>query len=172
METEKDNLDKLLAGTRVASAASSALGPMTILLVDDDEDCRGFVRDAIAECGREHRVVEHGDGLTALEYLEQADADSKPGLIFLDVEMPGVDGLETLRRIKADPRFADIPVVMLTGVAEPACMQLAAHLGANSYTVKPAKAEQFITTVQASASYWLMVHQYPQRHVDQADARR
>src|SRR6187399_2764135 len=155
MENEKANLDQLLASTRVSSASTSApLGPMTILLVDDDEDCRGFVRDAIRECG-EHHVIEHGDGLTALEYLAKVDSESKPGLIFLDVEMPGVDGLETLRRIKSDPRFDGIPVVMLTGVAEPACMERAAQLGANSYTVKPAKAEQFINTVQASATYWL-----------------
>jgi two-component system response regulator len=172
MQETKAKLDELLAATGARGDASLTTGPMTILLIDDDEDCRSFVRDAIRACGRDHRIVEHGDGLEALEYLRQADADSRPGLIFLDVEMPGLDGLETLRRIKADPRLSGIPVVMLTGVASPACMHRAAELGANSYTVKPARADQFLDTVQASATYWLTVHQYPQRHLAQADARR
>lgn len=171
MDQARTNLDELLAAAG-ASGDASMSAPMTILLVDDDEDCRSFVRDAVRECGRDHRIIEHSDGIAALKYLEEVDVDSAPGLIFLDVEMPGIDGLETLRRIKNDPKLASIPVVMLTGVAEPACMHLAAQLGANSYTVKPAKAEQFISTVQASTAYWLTVHQYPHRHLAQSDARR
>lgn len=172
MDDPQAKLDEVLAATGARGVASRAAGPMTILLVDDDEDCRDFVREAIRACGRDHRIIEHGDGVHALQYLSQVDVDSRPGLIFLDVEMPGLDGLETLRRIKTDPKLADIPVVMLTGVAESACMHKAAELGANSYTVKPARADQFLDTVQASATYWLTVHQYPQRHLAQADVRR
>ena len=80
--------------------------------------------------------------------------------------------MTTLARIKADPRFADIPVVMLTGVADETYMRRAAALGANSYTVKPAGAEQFLNTVQSSTAYWLTVHQYPHHHVAQSEARR
>lgn len=146
--------------------------PMTILLVDDDEDCRAFVREAIRERNGGHRVVEFSDAQAALEYLAGTDTDSRPGLIFLDVEMPGMDGLAALARIKADPRFADIPVVMLTGVADESYMRRAALLGANSYTVKPAQAEDFLQTVKTSTAYWLTVHQYPNRHLAQSDARR
>lgn len=154
------------------SAAERLRGPLTILLVDDDEDCRSFVREAIRDCDPAHRVIEHADGQTAIDFLSQADADSIPGLIFLDVEMPGLDGLETLARIKADARLSGIPIVMLTGVADEAYMRRAAALGANSYTVKPARAEQFLTTVQTSTAYWLNVHQYPGHHLAQSEARR
>lgn len=175
MDDSEIHLDEVrtTGGDADSSAASYPMAvPMTILLVDDDEDCRAMVREAIRACDPDHRVIERGDGASALEFLKSADIDARPGLIFLDVEMPAIDGLEILRRIKADPKLADIPVVMLTGVAEPDCMHKAATLGANSYTVKPVRAEQFLDTVQASATYWLNVHQYPKRHTAQADARR
>jgi two-component system response regulator len=142
--------------------------PITILLVDDDPDCRMLIRDAIAECKVANQVFEVGDGQSALDFLqrkgEHADAP-RPGLIYLDIEMPCMDGLQTLQRIKSDPELAEIPVVMMTGVCGEEQMQTAARYGANSYTLKPANAEQFLRTVLASTSYWLTVHQYPTRHL-------
>ena len=61
---------------------------------------------------------------------------------------------------------------MMTGVADEAQMKLAAVNGANSYTIKPANAEQFLRTVLASTNYWLNIHQYPQHHIPQAQCRR
>jgi two-component system response regulator len=86
--------------------------------------------------------------------------------------MPHLNGLETLERIKQDPRLSDIPIVMMTGVCGEEQMELAAKLGANSYTLKPANAEQFLRTVLASTNYWLTIHQYPQHHIPQAACRR
>jgi two-component system response regulator len=147
--------------------------PITILLVDDDDDCRLLVRDAIGECDAPNRVVEVGDGQQALDYLRSAAVEgSKPGLIFLDIEMPRMNGLETLRRIKADPMLKDIPVVMLTGVAEDEHMRRAAEYGANSYTIKPSDAQNFLQTVMSSCTYWLRTHQFPDRHLPQDQARR
>ena len=83
----------------------------------------------------------------------------RPGLIYLDIEMPGMDGQTTLRQIKSDPELMDIPVVMMTGVSDEAQMRAAAAAGANSYTLKPANAEQFLRTVLASTNYWLNIHQ-------------
>jgi CheY-like chemotaxis protein len=145
--------------------ASDAL---TILLVDDDEDCRMLVRDAIAECPVSQDVREARDGREALEYLHRSIHDAsipRPGLIYLDIEMPGMDGQALLKEIKSDPRLRDIPVVMMTGVSDEAHMRAAAENGANSYTLKPADAQQFLQTVTASARYWLTVHQYPHRHL-------
>lgn len=139
---------------------------LTVLLVDDDDDCRSLVRDAIGETGDSGHVVEMADGMAALTYLhESIDRNGRPGLIFLDIEMPRMDGLETLRRIKADPRLRDIPVVMLTGIAEEGAMQRAAEYGANSYTVKPADAEAFLRTIMASTNYWLTVHRSPRQYL-------
>ena len=160
---------------RASQAFYKGQPPLTILLVDDDDDCRMLVRDAIGECKVYNRVFEVNNGHDALAFLrgEGGYAGSpRPGLIYLDIEMPAMDGQAVLREIKADPELRDIPVVMMTGVSDDEQMKAAAANGANSYTVKPASAEQFLRTVLASTNYWLTIHQYPQRHLPQALCRR
>ena len=130
-------------------------GGITILLVDDDPDCRLLIRDAIAECKVSNAVFEVANGAEALEFLKRRGKHAhapRPGLIYLDLEMPGMNGQETLKAIKADPDLRDIPVVMMTGVCDEQEMKTAAANGANSYTVKPANVEQFLRTVLASTS--------------------
>lgn len=149
--------------------------PITILLVDDDEDCRALIRDAITECKVGNEVFEVRDGRQALDFLHGRapfEGAPRPGLIFLDIEMPGLDGQSVLREIKSDPDLRDIPVVMMTGVADEAQMKEAARNGANSYTLKPASAEQFLRTVLASTTYWLTIHQYPTHHLPAVACRR
>ncbi len=149
--------------------------PITILLVDDDADCRLLIRDAIADCKVSNKVYEAQNGAEALDYLYQRGRFAgvpRPGLVYLDIEMPGVDGQETLRQIRSNPEFREIPVVMMTGVSDEQQMKLAAANGANSYTIKPANAEQFLRTVLASTTYWLTIHQQPDRHMDPVMARR
>ena len=149
--------------------------PVVILLVDDDDDCRMLVRDAISECKVGNAIYEVRSGEEALEFLgrrgKHANAP-RPGLVYLDIEMPGIDGLETLRRIRADESLRDIPVVMMTGVCDEQQMRRAADFGANSYTLKPANAEQFLRTVLASTTYWLTIHQYPGHHMPPDACRR
>jgi len=149
--------------------------PITILLVDDDEDCRTLIRDAISECKVSNDVHEVRNGREALDFLRRrgqfANAP-RPGLVYLDIEMPGMDGQETLRQIRANPEFREIPVVMMTGVSDERQIKLAAANGANSYTIKPANAEQFLRTVLASTNYWLTIHQYPKHHLPQEQCRR
>jgi len=149
--------------------------PLTILLVDDDEDCRMLVRDAIADCKVSNKVFEAANGQEALDFLRglgRYGGSPRPGLIYLDIEMPGMDGQTALRLIKADPELRDIPVVMMTGVCDEEQMKKAAESGANSYTVKPASAEQFLRTILASTTYWLTIHQYPTHHVPAAACKR
>jgi CheY-like chemotaxis protein len=149
--------------------------PITILLVDDDPDCRLLIRDALAECKVSNAIFEVGSGEEAIAFLQRQGKYAtapRPGLIYMDIEMPGIDGLETLKRIRSNREFKEIPVVMMTGVAGEAEMKQAAELGANSYTLKPANAEQFLRTVLASTSYWLTIHQYPQRHLPAEACRR
>ena len=149
--------------------------PITILLVDDDDDCRMLIRDAIAECKVSNDVHEVCNGQEALDFLHRrgqfANAP-RPGLIYLDIEMPHMDGQATLKAIKADPELRDIPVVMMTGVCDETQMKTAAANGANSYTIKPANAEQFLRTVLASTNYWLTIHQYPEHHLPPEQCRR
>ena len=148
---------------------------IVILLVDDDPDCRLLIRDAIAECKVSNKVYECTNGREAMEFLKRRgkfDGAERPGLIYLDLEMPGMDGQATLEAIKADPELRDIPVVMMTGVADDKEMERAMANGANSYTLKPANAEQFLRTVLASTNYWLNIHQYPNHHLPPDACRR
>lgn len=149
--------------------------PITILLVDDDPDCRTLIRDAISECRVNNEVYEVSDGAEALDFLHRRGRFAtapRPGLVYMDIEMPGMDGQTALCHIKSDPELRDIPVVMMTGVADEEQMKTAAANGANSYTLKPASAEQFLKTVLASTNYWLTVHQYPERHLPPDSCRR
>lgn len=149
--------------------------PMSILLVDDDADCRMLIRDAIGERADTYVIYEACNGVEALDLLSRKggpDQDELPGLIFMDVEMPILGGLDTLKRIKSDPRLKHIPIVMMTGVSDEEHMLKAAEYGANSYTLKPADADHFLTTVAASTAYWLSVHQYPQQRLPQSQCRR
>ena len=158
-----------------AKGKSDAESGITILLVDDDPDCRMLIRDAISQCKVSNSVFEACNGLEALEFLRRRGKHAgapRPGLIYLDLEMPGMNGQETLKAIKADPELRDIPVVMMTGVSDETEMKAAADNGANSYTLKPANVEQFLRTVLASTSYWLTIHQYPDHHAPAHTCRR
>lgn len=149
--------------------------PITILLVDDDPDCRMLIRDAIAECKVSNSVIEACNGKEAIEFLYRQGKNQdapRPGLIYLDIEMPEMNGQETLKQIKSHPDLRDIPVVMMTGVSDENQMKTAAVNGANSYTIKPANAEQFLRTVLASTNYWLTIHQYPEHHLPAEACRR
>jgi CheY-like chemotaxis protein len=138
--------------------------PVTILLVDDDEDCRQLIRDAIEQGKLDNPVYEVASGEEALAFLNRqgkfVDAP-RPGLVYLDIEMPGMDGQATLKAIRRDPRFADIAVVMMTGVTDDAQKVKAMANGANSYTNKPTDALTFMHTVIQSTDYWLRIHQFP-----------
>ena len=165
----------MVATTHRKHETKAADPGITILLVDDDPDCRLLIRDAIAECKVSNQVFEVENGQDALDFLSRKGAygdKPRPGLIYLDIEMPGIDGQETLRRIRANPDLREVPVVMMTGVADEAQMKLAAVNGANSYTIKPANAEQFLRTVLASTNYWLTIHQSPQHHLRPDECRR
>src|SRR3954453_12013955 len=177
MQLQARNASKTAAGTGATPCAAPMTTtlmltrdeqPITILLVDDDADCRMLIRDAIAECNVSNRVYEVANGQEAIDFLNRAGrfADMpRPGLIFMDIEMPAMDGLTALRRIRAVPELQEIPIVMMTGVCGEQQMQQAAAMGANSYTLKPANAEQFLRTVLASTNYWLTIHQYPHHHL-------
>jgi two-component system response regulator len=149
--------------------------PIVILLVDDDPDCRMLIRDAIAQTHLFNEIYEVADGAEAIEFVKRqgryANAP-RPGLIYMDIEMPRMDGQTALKIIKSDPEIRDIPVVMMTGVSDEQQMRTAAANGANSYTLKPANAEQFLRTVLASTNYWLVVHQQPDRRLPQDQCRR
>jgi len=138
--------------------------PVTILLVDDDDDCRQLIRDAIEQGKLDNPVYEVSSGEEAIAFLTRQGTYAnapRPGLVYLDIEMPGMNGQQTLKAIRSDPRFADIAVVMMTGVTDDEQKRIAMAHGANSYTNKPTDAMTFMQTVLQSTNYWLRIHQFP-----------
>jgi CheY-like chemotaxis protein len=108
------------------------------------------------------------DGAEALDFMfaKGAYADrrgSPPQVIFLDSNIPKLDGLEVLQRLKADPQLSVIPVVMFTSLFEERDLLQSYRLGVNSVVVKPASIEQLTETVQHLGHYWLRLNQSPGR---------
>ncbi|MEM1012547.1 MAG: response regulator [Planctomycetota bacterium] len=150
---------------RQLTAASGRRLDPHILVVDDDVDLRILIRDAI-ELAEEHRdeeasptISECGSGEEALTFLDSCDP--LPSLIYMDVEMPGMGGLEAVKRLKENPRTRNIPVVILSGLQDVAQQGRDAGCEADAFQVKPADADSLIETVLQSTDYWL--HVRPQK---------
>ena len=87
--------------------------------------------------------------------------DDQPRVILLDIKLPKIDGLEVLARLKADPRTASIPVVMLTSSQEQSDLVASYQHGVNSYIVKPVTFESFVQAVADLGMYWMLLNQPP-----------
>ncbi len=138
--------------------------PTAVLLVDDDPDGRTLLRDALEQTHLTGEVYDVATGEEALDYLSGRGCFAgapRPGLIYLDIEMPGIGGQATLERIKRDPDLRDIPVVVLTGLNDDSQMRLAAASGANSYIVKPSDPMALVRAVQTTTHYWMQLHRSP-----------
>lgn len=138
----------------------------TILLIEDNPDDEALTLRAISKNAIGNPVVVARDGVEAVDYLfGTGDSANRPlpAIVLLDLKLPRIDGLEVLRRIRADERTALLPVVILTTSSEPRDIEQAYQLGANSYIRKPVDYQQFVQTVAALASYWLSLNVPAQR---------
>lgn len=141
--------------------------PATLILVaEDDPDDREMLCEAFAHtpAAVELRFVD--DGLSLLHQLAQRpDGPSTeaalPSLILLDLNMPGLDGREALRRLRADPRWRRIPVVVFTTSASQDDVDQVYALGGNSYITKPARMDDLVQLVRTLEHYWLDTVQLP-----------
>ncbi len=115
-----------------------------ILIVDDDEDIRAYLEVTLELAGFE--VVQAEDGETGL----QAAFERDPGLIVLDVMMPGLDGLEVLRRLRSDSRTSHLPVILLTAKAQAEDTVAGLEVGADDYVTKPFDAEVLLARIHAA----------------------
>ena len=135
-----------------------------ILLVEDNADHVELITRALLTNNVLNEVHVVNNGEEALDFLYQwrdLGNVSRLGLILLDIMMPKMDGVEVLRRIKADPRLKRIPVVMLTTSAGEQTMIESYNLGANSYVVKPLDFQQFMNVVKQLKLYWLVTNGLP-----------
>jgi CheY-like chemotaxis protein len=138
-----------------------------ILCVEDDPDDRLLVEMAHRDSGVVNPLTFVADGDEALEYLRRvgryANRDDKeqPGIILLDLNMPGTDGRETLVIVKADPLLRRIPVVILTTSSARRDIAESYDRGANSYIVKPAAFAGLVRLFERLCDYWFEMGSLP-----------
>lgn len=139
-----------------------------ILLVEDNPDDELLTRRALKKNNIGNEVVVARDGVEALDYLfgtgahEGRDLSELPQVILLDLKLPKIDGLDVLRRVRADERTRLLPVVILTSSREQQDLVNGYGCGANSYIRKPVDFAQFIEAVRQLGLYWLVLNETPQ----------
>lgn len=130
-----------------------------ILLVEDNLDDVELVRIAFQKNQLAARVVAARDGVEALEYL--FGGDPAPSVVLLDLQLPRVNGLEVLRRIRENARTRLQPVVILTSSIEQEDVLQSYALGANSFVRKPIDFTQLVEAARQLCEYWLSVNHRP-----------
>lgn len=130
----------------------------TILLVEDNPDDVALTMRAFRKNSIGNPVDVAADGAEALGYLLDPDRPL-PALVLLDINLPKVNGLDVLRRVRADERTSLLPVVVLTTSNEERDIIESYHLGANSYVRKPVVFSDFLEAVRMLGLYWLLVNQ-------------
>lgn len=118
----------------------------TVLVVDDSETIRQQVALALERAG--FRVVEAADGVDGLERAEQNEFC----MVILDVNMPRLNGLEMLERLRQNPKHAKVPVLMLTTEVQQSMIERAKKAGARGWMIKPVKMDQLVSAVTKLAS--------------------
>ena len=142
-------------------------GSVDILMVEDNPDDEKLTLRALRKYQLTNRIHVVRDGQEALDYIfctgpyAERKISEHPNVILLDIKLPLVDGLEVLRRIKADERTRTIPVVMLTSSREERDLIASYRLGVNSYIVKPVDFEQFTESARSLGMYWLLMNNPP-----------
>ena len=138
-----------------------------ILLVEDNPDDEELTRRALERNNIRNEVVVARDGAEALDCLFGTGSHEgkpiAPTVVLLDLKLPKVDGLEVLRRIRADDRTRLIPVVILTSSKEEQDLIQGYSSGANSYVRKPVDFAKFVDAVRQLGLYWLVINEGPPR---------
>jgi CheY-like chemotaxis protein len=137
-----------------------------ILLVEDNPADAELTLRALRKGNLANNITWVKDGAEALEFIFREGAyagrpNQHPKLILLDIKLPKVDGIEVLKRLKANEQTRVIPVVMVSSSAEGRDIADSYKLGANSYVVKPVEFDQFIETLGKAGFYWMLVNKAP-----------
>lgn len=138
-----------------------------ILLVEDNPDDETLTLRALNKNKIMNEIIVARDGAEALDYLfgtgayAGRDTSIQPQLILLDLKLPKIDGLEVLKRLRADPRTALQPVTVLTTSNEERDIVTSYQLGVNSYIRKPVDFDSFIEAVRQLGLYWLVLNTPP-----------
>ena len=139
-----------------------------VLLVEDNiNDAELAIRE-LKKHNMANNLVHVKNGEEALDFIfatgrfaGSREVQYPPKVVLLDIQMPKVNGIEVLQKIKSDPRTRSIPVVILTSSKENPDVQKCYDLGANSYIVKPVNFEGFAQSIKNLGFYWLLLNQSP-----------
>lgn len=141
----------------------------TLLIANDDEDTRFLMQEAMREVQLAIKIEFVEDGEQVLDYLyrrgEYADSSNwhQPDLILLDLNMPRLDGRETLSSIRSDPDLQQIPVAIFTTSHSSGDILLCYRLGANSFISKPVTFEGLVEVMKTLSQYWFEIVSLPRR---------
>jgi two-component system, response regulator len=139
----------------------------SILLVEDNQDDYEATSRAFKKANLCNPIVWCKSGREALDYLKQQGAykderkDARPGLVLLDLNMPGMDGRKTLEVIKKDEMLKQIPVIILTTSSDERDIQACYQTGANTYVQKPVSFEGLIEAIKRLKAYWFEIALLP-----------
>jgi len=142
----------------------------TILLVEDNPDDETLTLRALRKNDITNQVVVAHDGVEALDYLHgtgpHADRDTsfQPQLMLLDLQLPRIDGMEVLRRIRAHELTKHLPTVVLTSSKEDEDVMRSYSLGANAFVRKPVDFGEFLEAVKCLGLFWLVLNEAPAGH--------
>lgn len=143
------------------------MNEIDILLVEDNPYDAELTLRALKKQGLAHNSLTCTDGVEALDFLfgqgnyAGRNLAERPKVIFLDLKLPRISGLEVLERVKSDDRTRTIPVVVLSSSQEEQDITRSYDLGVNSYTVKPVEFDKFFQVVEELGLYWLTLNQVP-----------
>lgn len=145
----------------------------SILVVEDSDDDYEMMMEGLLEDGTlKNPIVRCESGQEALDYLfgnssgEGGEIQQTPGIILLDLNLPGIDGRQVLRRVKDDPASRKIPIVILTTSNDGRDIEECYSLGANTYIQKPVDLQRFLAAIQRLKEYWLEVAILPKEQGD------
>lgn len=140
---------------------------VTVLIAEDDEGHAALIKRNLKRAGISNKIIHFSDGEEALNFFYDTEKEEpKLGsgssyLLLLDIRMPRVDGVEVLQRLKEDPNFKKIPVIMLTTTDDPREIEKCHHIGCSSYITKPIDYDDFVKAIQHLGLY-ISITQIPQ----------
>ena len=140
-----------------------------ILLIEDNPNDAELTIRALKKKNLANKIIHLKDGSEALDYIfcegtyKTRNINNIPRAILLDLKMPKVNGIEVLKRVKADNRTKSIPIIVLTSSNEDPDVKICYEMGVNSYIVKPVGFDNFTKAVADLGMYWLLLNQPPSR---------
>ncbi len=141
---------------------SNITSSQTILIVEDSDEDYEVTERALRDSNLANPLARCEDGQETFDYLYGEgqyanDNPPKPGIILLDLNMPGIDGRKVLKKIKADARFKEIPVVVLTTSSDERDIEECYRMGANTYIAKPVDMDSFMQAIKHLKEYWFEI---------------